>query len=94
MGSTKLDGLHVAVIAYATGNLMRGIDKAGFIIDEEAGTDQRKALLSIFGGEAGGFFGQFAKLVKNKLGAKYAKFQYHNDGKSWSEVWATLEAPP
>ena len=84
MGSTTLDGLHAALIAYATGYLMKGIDKAGFILDEAASSDQRRALLSIFGGQAGGFFGEFGKLVKNNLGVKYAKFQYHNDGKSWS----------
>ncbi len=84
MGSTNLDGLHVALIAYATGNLMKGIDKAAFIVDETASSDQRKALLSIIVGEAGGFFGEMAKLMKNKIGVNYAKFQYDNDGKSWS----------
>src|SRR5437016_4147142 len=74
MGSTDLGGLHVALIAYATGNLMKGIDKAGFILDEKASDDQRRALLSIFAGEAGGFFGELTKLVKNNIGVRYAKF--------------------
>ncbi len=83
-GSTSRGGLHAAMVAYAAGNLMKRIDKAGFILDETASSAQGEALLNIFGGEAGGFFGVLSKLVKTDLGVKYAKLRYINDGKSWS----------
>lgn len=84
LGATKLDGLTTAGLIFANGNPLHGMEKAAWIIDERATPAQRDALSKIFGGESGGMFALFSKLVKNNLGITYAKFEYANDEKSWS----------
>src|SRR3972149_8738748 len=102
MGATKLDGLNVAGLWYIPESFTKGVDKSVVIADEKANTAQRKALAAIFGGKAGGLFGGLSKMVRHDLGVVYAKFEYKNDGKSWSVkagdtldvAGGIIEAPP
>jgi len=99
-GKTTLDNFTIAVVAYATQNPLMGIDKAGWILDEKLTQEQRDGLLQILGGKLGGIFSMLS--VKQPLGVWWAKFNYTNDGKSWSvragdalEVKASfVKAPP
>ena len=102
MGKTKLDGLHFAMTIYSKGNpLTAGIEKASMVIDEKASKEQREALGQIFGGQAGGLFAMLGKVIKNPPHVSFGKFEYSNDGKSWSvkagsdvEVRAGYLKPP
>jgi len=81
-GNTKLDDFTIAVVGYATQNPLMGIEKAGWVLDEKLTQQQRDALMQILGGKAGGLFSMLS--VKNRLGIWWAKFDYSNDGRSWS----------
>src|SRR5919197_2463110 len=64
-GETSIDGLNVLGVGGFTGNIWAGNTKvtAGFFFDEKANEQQREALQMIFAGKAGGFMGEFAKLI-------------------------------
>ena len=87
-GSAQLDGLNVLAIGYFKGNLWAGDTKAtmGFFIDERADQGQRDALQMIFGGKAGGFMAEFAKLLGEVRGIEFApiKFEVAEDLAYWS----------
>jgi hypothetical protein len=83
-GGTNLDGLKFALVVFSKGNPFKGVESAAFIIDESATTAQRDALMKILGGGAGGLFQMLASLSKENRGVTFAKFDYNNDGKSWS----------
>jgi len=98
---TKLDGLNFAGVFYASQNPLMGVDRAAMLVDAKAKPEQRKALETILGGQAGGLFGMFAKGMKQFLGLSYAPFEYKNDQKSWSlkvdgmlEIQAGFLRPP
>jgi hypothetical protein len=40
--------------------------------------------MKILGGQAGGLFQMLGSLIKENRGVTFAKFEYDNDGKSWS----------
>ena len=82
---TRLDGLHVAAVVFAHGDpLLVGIERATMILDEKATPAQRDALLKILSGQAGGLWGIVASLMKNPPEILFARFDYSNDGKTWS----------
>jgi hypothetical protein len=87
-GDVKLDGLNVIGIAKFTGNIWEPDTTAagGFIIDEAADEDQRAALGAIFGGQAGGWPGEFAQNFSEILGMEFAPIdmQIDDDLASWS----------
>jgi len=83
-GGTKLDGLKFALIFFSKGNPLKGVESAALIIDESATTAQRDALMKVLSGEAGGVFQMLASSIKENRGVTFAKFEYDNDGKSWS----------
>lgn len=83
-GKTKLDGLMLASVMYASGNPLLGIDKMAAVLDEKATPAQREALGTILSGKVGGLFGMLVPLVKQNLGASFGKFAYKNDAKAWS----------
>ncbi len=82
-GKTKLGGLNFAAVLYAAGNPLHGIDKLVLILDAKAKDVQRKALMSILGGQAGGMWEMMAKIVKATPEVLTAPFEYKNDGKAW-----------
>ena len=87
-GSAQLDGLNVIGVGYFKGNLWAGDTKAtmGFFIDERADQGQRDALQKIFGGKAGGFMAEFAKLLGEVRGIEFVpiKFEVAEDLAYWS----------
>ncbi len=87
-GGTTLDGLNALALSYFKGNIWAGEAKASlaFYFDDRADAKQRHALEMIFAGKAGGFMGQFAKLVGDNRGTANApiKFEVANDLAYWS----------
>lgn len=51
----------------------------GIFLDERANDAQRAALQAIFGGQAGGWPGEFAKLVGEVRGIEYAPIEFEID---------------
>ncbi|HEY9450973.1 MAG TPA: DUF1326 domain-containing protein [Gemmatimonadaceae bacterium] len=76
-GDVVLDGLNVLGVAHFDGNIWAGETKAalGMFIDERASEEQRDALRLIWGGEAGGFPAEFAKLIGEVRGIEYAPIE-------------------
>jgi hypothetical protein len=87
-GQTSIDGLNVLGIGGFTGNIWEGNTKvtAALFFDEKANEQQREALQMIFTGKAGGFMGEFAKLIGDVRGLEFApiKFEIADDLSSWS----------
>jgi hypothetical protein len=86
---TVLDGLNLLGLGSFTGNIWAGQAKDatfGFFIDEKANEQQRQALQMIFGGKAGGFIAEFAKLVGEIRGIEFApiKFELADDLSYWT----------
>lgn len=102
-GDTRLDGLNVAMLASFTGNVWSGEHTdpyAAVFIDERADDDQRSALQTIFGGEAGGWPAEFGAMFHPEmLGMEYAPIEasFEDDFARWSmripdKAEATVEA--
>jgi hypothetical protein len=77
-GDTRLDGLNVVAIGAFEGNIWAGDTKAtmGIYLDERADDPQRGALQAIFGGQAGGWPGEFAKLIGEVRGLEFAPIEF------------------
>lgn len=77
-GDVPLDGLNVIAVGAFEGNIWAGETKAtvGMFIDLRANERQREALLSIFGGRAGGWPGVFAGLIGEIRGVEYASIEF------------------
>ncbi|MGZ3498163.1 MAG: DUF1326 domain-containing protein [Vulcanimicrobiaceae bacterium] len=77
-GTTRLDGLTVLAVAAFEGNLWAGGTKVtmGMFVDERADADQRNALQSVFGGQAGGFPATFAELIGEMRGLEFAPIEF------------------
>jgi hypothetical protein len=87
-GDVKLDDLSIVAVASFVGNIWAGEAKnaaIGFFIDERADEDQREALQTIWGGEAGGWPAGFAQLIEDVRGIEYApiEFEIDDDLASW-----------
>src|SRR5512147_2546983 len=81
-GQTKLDGLNVAGVYHAPGNMVSGPKwRAALYVDERASREQAEALGQIFSGQAGGFLANVAALVGEVLGVRPASIQFEMDGK-------------
>jgi len=78
-GETLLDGLNVLALADFKGNIWTGNTKANIAVffDEKANEEQRQALNMIFTGKAGGFMGEFAKLIGEVRGIEFAPIKVH-----------------
>jgi hypothetical protein len=87
-GETSLEELNVMAISDFKGNIWEGNTKANIAVffDERASSEQRNALNMIFTGKAGGFMGEFAKLIGEVRGVEYApiKFEVADDLAYWS----------
>jgi len=100
-GDVQLDDLNVVALGAFEGNLWAGESKAtiGMYIDERADESQREALQTIFGGQAGGWPGEFAKAIGEVRGIEYAAitFEIADDLAYWAaevpgKAWARAEA--
>jgi hypothetical protein len=88
-GDATLDDLSIVAIGSFEGNIWTGEAKnsaMGFFIDERADEDQRQALQTIWGGDAGGWPAGFAQLIEEVRGIEYApiKFEIEDDLAHWS----------
>ncbi len=99
-GDVPLDGLSVIALGAFAGNVWAGAKVTmGIFIDERANTRQREALRMIFGGQAGGWPGEFASVIGEVRGIEYApiEFEVANDLAFWraeirGRVTASAEA--
>jgi hypothetical protein len=85
-GEVRLDGLNVLALAAFEGNIWEGAKATmGIFIDERANDQQREALQTIFGGQAGGWPGQFAQNIAEVRGIEFApiEFDVAGDLASW-----------
>jgi hypothetical protein len=100
-GDASLDGLSVIAVAEFEGNLWAGETKAamGLYLDEQADEQQREALQTIFGGQAGGFPADFAEFIGEVRGVEFVPitFEVAEDLAYWraeipGKVLASAEA--
>ena len=75
-GDVPLAGLNVVALGYFKGNVWEGAKVTmGIFLDERANPKQREALQMIFGGQAGGWPGQFAQNIAEVRGVEFAKIE-------------------
>jgi hypothetical protein len=85
-GDVPLDGLNLVLLGAFTGNIWTGAKATmGIFLDERADERQRQALQTIFGGQAGGWPAEFAKMVGEMRGIEFApiRFEVADDLTSW-----------
>ncbi len=72
-GNVRLDGLNVLALVEFEGNAWAQENPVtmGILMDERADEAQRDALQKVFGGEAGGWMGEFAALVGEVRGVEF-----------------------
>jgi hypothetical protein len=79
-GNVPLDGLNVLAIGDFHGNIWEGAKaRMGIFFDERADSQQRDALLSIFGGQAGGWPAGFADLIGESRGTEFVPIHFELD---------------
>ena len=87
-GDVALDGLNVVGIGWFDGNIWTGeaTVKMGIYIDDRADESQREALQVIFGGQGGGWPGEFGKMIDEVVGVEYAPitFEIADDLAHWA----------
>jgi hypothetical protein len=83
-GDTALDGLNIALLVDATGNMVENKWKAAVYLDDTANPEQQHALLTIFSGHAGGHPAVLASFIGELLGTKTVPMHYHGHGKNRS----------
>jgi hypothetical protein len=100
-GDRRLDDLNVVALGSFDGNIWDGETKAtmGIFIDERADESQRGALQMIFGGQAGGWPGEFGNTIGEVRGIEYAPitFEIADDLAYWAvevagKAWGRAEA--
>ena len=85
-GDVPLDGFTVVALGYFQGNIWEGAKATmGIFIDERADALQREALQAIFGGQAGGWPGEFARNIAEVRGVEFApiEFALEDDLSGW-----------
>lgn len=83
-GDVSLDGLNVALAAYAPGHMMEVQWKAALYLDERASETQRNALTEVFTGKAGGQPAMLASHIGQFVGIRSVPIEYRDDGKHQS----------
>ena len=86
-GDVPIDGLNVMALGQFEGNIWAGAKATmGIILDERADPKQREALQMVFGGQAGGWPGQFAQNIAEVRGIEFARidFDIAGDLATWS----------
>ena len=91
--NNQLDGLNAAAIFHAPGNLMTGPKwKIALYVDERASKEQSDAIVKIFSGQAGGFFGVLADRIGELAGVRSVPINFVKEGKRRSvTIPSTLE---
>jgi hypothetical protein len=77
-GDVPLNGLNVVGLGAFEGNVWAGEAKVtvGMFLDERADERQREALQMIFGGQAGGWPGEFANFIGEVRGIEYVPIEF------------------
>lgn len=83
-GDVGLDGLNVALLVDANGNMVQNKWKAAAYVDDKATEKQRDALLTIFTGKAGGHPAILASFIGDLLGTKSVPMNYQGNGRNQS----------
>ena len=83
-GQVSLDGLNVALAAYAPGPMTQVKWKVALYLDERAAPAQKDGLAKIFSGQAGGAPGALVALIGEVLGVKSAAIEFRAQGKQRS----------
>jgi hypothetical protein len=96
-GDVPLNGLNVVGLGAFEGNVWAGEAKVtvGMFLDERADERQREALQMIFGGQAGGWPGEFANFIGEVRGIEYVpiEFEIADDLAFWrAEVPGKVDA--
>lgn len=79
--ATPLDGLNVALIARAPGQMAQGNWSVALYLDERANEQQSQGLQAIFTGADGGPMAILAPLISTVLGAKAVPINFQKVGK-------------
>jgi hypothetical protein len=86
-GDVSLDGLNVLALGTFEGNIWRGESSVtvAMFLDDRADEQQLEALQTVFGGQAGGWPADFAKLIGEIRGMETApiEFEIAADLASW-----------
>lgn len=80
-GNVSLDGLNVAVGVRTPGNMKAKDWTASLYVDDRADARQRDALMTIFGGKAGGHPARIAEHIAKIAGVESVPIQFESDGK-------------
>lgn len=83
-GEVTLDGLNVALLVHAPGNMAETKWKVAAYVDDKASEAQKNGLLTIFSGQAGGHPAMLASFIGEFLGAKSVPMKYKGNGKGRS----------
>lgn len=83
-GGVSLDGLNVVMGLHSPGHMAEVQWRVALYVDGRASEEQRNALTTIFGGQAGGHPAALASHVGEILGVSTASIDIHTDGKSRS----------
>jgi hypothetical protein len=77
-GEVRLDGLNLVAVGAFEGNIWDGETKAtmGLFVDEAANDRQREAMQMIFGGQAGGWPGDFAEMIGEVRGVEFSRIEF------------------
>ena len=87
-GETRLDGLAAVTVVRLEGSILERNREIGFILEERADADQRRALQMIYSGNAGGRLAMWADLTIRPLGLEFAPIKISHTPDEWS-----LEVP-
>jgi hypothetical protein len=77
----RVDGLTVALVVDAPGEMSRGGWKVGVVLDEAADAAQAEQLLAVFSGQRGGPPAALAAMVGEVLGVERAPMEYADEGR-------------
>lgn len=83
-GDVALDGLNVALLVDARGNMAENKWTVAAYLDEKASEAQMSALQTIFSGQAGGHPAVLASFIGENLGTKSVPMHYEGNGKNRS----------
>ncbi len=83
-GDVALDGLNVALLVDARGNMAENKWTVAAYLDEKASEAQMNALQTIFSGQAGGHPAVLASFIGENLGTKSVPMHYEGNGKNRS----------
>ena len=89
----SLDGINVVALFHTPGNMITGPKwTAALYIDEKATKEQTDSLVTIYSGQAGGFFAAAANLIEKLLGVKSVPIEFGMEGRRrWLHIQNLLD---